>query len=93
MDADNETMPVDFVPRLADAEHRVAGEDFISLKSVGIAKPLDSKPRRPRMKFIQLQTNQHKTSKNNIYIIDTANYNNLQQSMTCYFSFDHVLEF
>ena len=54
--------PVDFVPRLADAEHRVAGEDFISLKSVGIAKPLDSKPRR-RMKFIQLQTNQHKTSK------------------------------
>jgi hypothetical protein len=63
MDADNETMPVDFVPRLADAEHRVAGEDFISLKSVGIAKPLDSKPRRPRMKFIQLQTNQHKTSK------------------------------
>lgn len=84
--------PVDFVPRLADAEHRVAGEDFISLKSVGIAKPLDSKPRR-RMKFIQLQTNQHKTSKKHDYMIDTANYNNLQQSMTCYFSFDHVLEF
>ena len=78
-DADKKTTPVsglcDSVPRLADAEHRVAGEDFISLKSVGIAKPGTRSGDE-----VHPTPGDNNNNKQPIDLIDTTNYNNHQQS-------------